>query len=353
MNGRLLLKLEFLYRLKNKFKIEYHITLKTFLYLLLTSVLLTACSNSQVTSQNTRPSSGVEPASRVIPASDVQWVALNPARGDKSPKAGTLWGDRTGSGPSGFLVKFVDGFSSPAHIHNITYRGVVISGLVHNDHPDADNHWMSVGSYWTQPAGAVHLTSAKGSMNLAYIEIEEGPYLVLSTKKAFDNGDRPVKVDASNIDWIHPPGTSVPSHGLKVALLWGKPSDGQLNGTLVKLSAGFSGELSSPGPTLRTVVIQGLAKHRMSNGTDIKTLEPGSYFSSKGELAHQVSCEAGKDCILYVRTEGKFGILPVPPGNYLSPIYALKVFFSQPKNTHHPNPGHGPTTEKLPWNKGL
>ncbi len=288
--------------------------MKTFLSLIFASVLITGCSSSQVTSQSTRPSSAVDSAFRVIPASDVEWVALNPARGDKSPKAGTLWGDRTGSGPSGFLVKFIDGFSSPAHIHNITYRGVVISGLVHNDDPDAENHWMSAGSYWTQPAGAVHLTSAKGSMNLAYIEIEEGPYLVLPTEKAFDNGERPVKVDTSNIDWTNPPGTPLPSEGLKVALLWGKMSDRQLNGTLVKLSAGFVGELSSAGPTLRTVVIQGLAKHRMSNRTDIKTLQPGSYFSSNGKSAHQVSCEAGKDCLLYIRTKGQLDILPVPPG---------------------------------------
>ncbi len=36
--------------------------------------------------------------------SEVKWEQLNPARGDKSPKAGTLWGDRNGTGPTGFLV---------------------------------------------------------------------------------------------------------------------------------------------------------------------------------------------------------------------------------------------------------
>ncbi|MEM6756041.1 MAG: DUF4437 domain-containing protein, partial [Planctomycetota bacterium] len=78
----------------------------------------------------------------VIPASEVNWTALNPARGDESPKAATLWGDRGADEATGFLVEFVDGFSSPPHIHNVTYRGVVISGLVHNDDPDAATMWM-------------------------------------------------------------------------------------------------------------------------------------------------------------------------------------------------------------------
>lgn len=54
---------------------------------------------------------------------------------------------------SGSLVTFVDGFQSPPHIHNITYRAVVIRGRIHNDDPEAARLWMEPGSYWTQPAG--------------------------------------------------------------------------------------------------------------------------------------------------------------------------------------------------------
>lgn len=110
-------------------------------------------------------------------ASEIQWQKLNPARGDASPQAGTIWGDQTKDGESGFLVKFVDGFSSPPHIHNITYRGIVIGGGLHNDDPDAKHMWMEVGSYWTQPAGEVHITAARGS-SIGYVEIQSGPYLV-------------------------------------------------------------------------------------------------------------------------------------------------------------------------------
>ena len=114
-------------------------------------------------------------------ASELQWEQLNPARGDASPQAADVWGNRkeklinqavadmlgtsmdeTFDPGTGFLVKFVDGFESPPHIHNVSYRGVVISGKVHNDDPDAKEMWMPAGSYWTQPAGEVHITSAKG-----------------------------------------------------------------------------------------------------------------------------------------------------------------------------------------------
>ena len=110
---------------------------------------------------------------------EVEWCPLNPARGDKGPQAANLWNDRTKEASSGFLVKFKDGFSSPPHILNVTYRGVVISGLVHNDDPGAEEMWMPAGAFWTQPPGQVHITPAKGKNVVAYIEIDNGLYLVM------------------------------------------------------------------------------------------------------------------------------------------------------------------------------
>ena len=132
-------------------------------------------------------------------AQDVDWSPLNPARGDKSPQAANLWGDRTEDGATGFLVKFVDGFSSPPHIHNVTYRGVVIAGEVHNDDPDAANMWMPNGSFWTQPAGEVHITAVGPTGGTAFLEIQSGPYLVRPSIEAFDNGERPINMEARNL----------------------------------------------------------------------------------------------------------------------------------------------------------
>ena len=246
----------------------------------------------------------------VVLASEVSWEQLNPARGDQSPQAGTLWGHRNGTAPTGFLVKFVDGFSSPPHTHNVSYRGVVISGHVHNDDPDAAVMWLPAGSFWTQPSGEVHITAAKGSTSVAYIEIEQGPYLVLPTEQASDSGERPLNVHASNIVWTDQLGTSASVDGPKVAFLWGNPQDDQLNGTLVKLPAGFTGTIESHGSTFRAVVIKGQPQYRMPGMTHVKTLHPGSHFSSKGESVHQVSSQAGEESVIYIRTDGKYNVIP-------------------------------------------
>lgn len=242
----------------------------------------------------------------VVPVSEVDWEQLNPARGDKSPQAGTLWGDRKrGSVATGFLAKFVDGFSSPPHIHNVTYRAVVISGLIHNDHPDAPKMWMPEGSFWTQPKGEIHITAAKGNGNVALVEIDKGPYLVLPTIKALDNGERAINVDASNLVWVDLPGVAASVHGAKIAYLWGSLDSGRDNGTFIKLPVGFSGQIKSTGATFRAVVIKGQLQYQ---GSEIKTLQPGSYFGSSGEAAHQISTHGNGETIVYVRSNDKFDI---------------------------------------------
>ncbi len=283
------------------------------------SIVTVSCISLLIPYNITAKEPAVEPNFQVLLKSDIEWKPLNPARGDKGPKAGSLWGDFTGSGPSGFLVKFVDGFSSPPHIHNITYRGIVINGLIHNDDPGAADMWMTMGSFWTQPAGEAHITATKGSNSLAYIEIEEGPYLVLPTEKAFDNGERPVNVensnivwlDASNITWIDQSEIRPSVNGPKLAFLWGIPQGDHLNGALVKFPTGYSGKIRGKGAIFQAVVIQGQLQYQIPDETGVETLVPGSYFSSKGELGHQFSCDVSDQCIIYVRTKGKFDVIPL------------------------------------------
>ncbi|MEO0948884.1 MAG: DUF4437 domain-containing protein, partial [Cyanobacteria bacterium J06641_5] len=95
----------------------------------------------------------------------------------------------------------------------------------------------------------------------------------------------------------------------KVASLWGNPQEGQLNGSLVKLPSGFTGELRGHGSDFRAVAIQGQPGYHLPRETDV-TLEPGSYFGSEGEIAHKVSCPAGEECIIYLRVEGQYDLVP-------------------------------------------
>ena len=240
---------------------------------------------------------------KIILASEVNWEPLNPARGDKSPKAGTLWGDRKSAVPTGFLAKFKDGFSSPPHIHNTSYRAVVISGLIHNDDPAAAHMWMPVGSFWTQPKGEVHITAAKGSSNIALVEIDKGPYLVNSTEEAFDSGERPINVHASNLVWLDLPVVSESHVHPTIAYLWGRQVGNQSNGTFVKLPAGFKGKIHSQGTNFHVVLITGQLQHQKASN---KILNSGSYFSSKGDTVHRVTSNI--ETVIYVRTNGKFSI---------------------------------------------
>ena len=257
------------------------------------------------------PTAQAETMLEIVTDAEVKFQPLNPARGDASPQAGVLWGDIRQDLSTGTLVKFADGFSSPPHIHNITYRGVVIRGAVHNDDPNADKMWMESGSFWVQPAGENHITAAKGKDSLIFLEIMTGPYLVQPPNKAFDNGERPINMAANNVVWLNASDTTwikqtgASPNRTEIAFLWGKPKDHERHGTFVKLASGFQGKLQGSASWLRAVVIQGQITH---NGDTV--IEPSGYFGSKGKTVHALSCESMNECLLYISTTGKYTVHP-------------------------------------------
>ncbi len=242
----------------------------------------------------------------------VSYQPLNPARGDASPQAGVLWGDITKDVPSGMLLKFAEGFSSPPHIHNITYRAIVIDGEIHNDDPDAANMWMGPGTFWTQPAGEVHITSARPDVGgTGFLEILEGPYLVQPGDKAFDNGERPLNLVAPNMVWMNADEmnwiqTGNSEQGAEATLLWGDLSDGELSGSMIKLPPGYKADLSTKGGDLKAVVIQGGVLHSVQSVTEQNDIGAGGFFASAEGMSHSIKCEAKSECLIYVRTEGSF-----------------------------------------------
>lgn len=240
----------------------------------------------------------------VIATDDIEWGLLNPLRGDASPIAADLWGDRTKNMATGMLVKFKKGFSSPPHIHNITYRGIVIEGLMHNDDPNAKRMWLPTGSFWTQPADESHITAANSQNNLIYLEIDNGPYHVLPAKKAFDNGERPINVDERNLVWLDTKDVKWLEKGrVQLAYLWGSPRS--TNGSFVKLPAGFKGTIENANG-LKAVVIRGKAIHQWSNEKPKTLLSPGSFFSSKAEGQHKINVEV--DTLLYINSNANYTI---------------------------------------------
>lgn len=247
------------------------------------------------------------PTNKVILSSDIVWEKLNPARGDQSPQAGTIWGDRKGNKATGFLAKFVDGFSSPPHIHNTTYRAVVIKGLIHNDDPEAHNMWMKPGSFWTQPSGESHITSAKGDVNIALVEINKGPYLVKPTNEAFDNGEKPINIDASNLVWLNNKKSNWIGEESKAELSF-LIEDKVGKSFFIKLPEGYNGKIETNGTVLHAVLIQGNLNYILPQTNEKTSLDEGSYFGSTKKAIHSVSNNGKGEVIIYFRTNGSIKV---------------------------------------------
>ena len=264
-------------------------------------------ASNKITAQ-TPTTDNIKSVNEVVTADNVEWGCLNPLRGDKSPAAGKLWGDRTKNEPAGFLVKFKKGFSSPPHIHNITYRGVVIKGLLHNDDENAEKQWLPAGSYWQQPAGEAHITAADGEENMAFLDIQEGPYLVKPTSEAFDNGERPVNVDKTNLVWLNANDIQWVSEksNIKTAFLWESHEKNQLRATLLKLPAGFKGKITNLSPSFRAMVISGKVIQQFSKKDAENVLEPGSYFGAEKNAEPLLSTDT--ETVIYIRANGNFKV---------------------------------------------
>ncbi len=270
--------------------------------------VIAGCGGAQsVEARPARPLTTEASTAKVVLNADVDWQQLNPARGDSSPLAANLWGNRNAEGPTGFLVRFVDGFESPPHIHNVSYRGVVIHGQVHNAHPAADKMWMPVGSFWTQPKGQAHTTAARGD-TVAFIEIDEGPYLVRPVAEAFSTDEKAVNTSASELRWTEASDATKES---EVSVLWGDPSRNEPSGILVKLHAGFRGDIGSRSSMFRAVVIEGNPIHHTAREAEQTALEPGSFIESSRGLV-RVSCGAQKPCVFYLRIERSLTISKTP-----------------------------------------
>lgn len=240
------------------------------------------------------------PPLNIVQADRLQWGALNPARGDASPQAANLWGDRTEPRATGFLVRFRDGFSSPPHIHNVSYRAFVIRGQIYNGPADAEKVWMAAGSYWTQPKGAVHITSAKGEGNMIYVEIDEGPYLVYPPAKAFATEEVAVNLEAADLDWEPSPVSGVDRVALDAV-----GTQARLYGSILKLPSGFRGRLTCSGKDFRAVVLGGTVMMGSPQGP--RAAGPGSGLHASQPFSQSI--EAESPSLLYIRSDVEYQVL--------------------------------------------
>lgn len=237
---------------------------------------------------------------------DLEFIPLNPERGDKAPQAGAVYGNIRENVATGYIGKFKDGFSSPPHIHNITYRAIVMNGEMHNDDENAPTMWMPSGSIWTQPKGQPHITSAQGKNAMAYIEIDEGPYLVKPVSESFESDERPINISSSNIIFLGEEESELiekDSHA-KIAYTW-KKDNGEY-GYLLKLPAKFKGKIFSHGSIFYGIIIKGNVAYLMPHSEKPTALDPGSHFRSKENAVHNIFADV--ESIVYIRTNDKFTV---------------------------------------------
>ena len=280
--------------------------------------LLTASCAEQTSQQDTKDASPTEAISyneatyELMLATDVTWGALNPARGENGPRATNLWGDRTKEGPSGMLVKFKEGFASPPHIHDATYRAIVLDGEIHNADKDARELWMPDGSFWTQPSGETHITAARAATNMAFVEIDNGPYVVKSVEEAFETTERPINVhdtnvvwlDGKDINWLNKTGTL---EGASLAALWQSQTNKKHKGFYLRLAPGFTGNITTGEGDFKAVIVSGDASYKAATATTPVTTMLGSYFGATGVSQHQITAGA-KGVILYINTTAEFAV---------------------------------------------
>lgn len=98
-------------------------------------------------------------------------------------------------------------------------------------------------------------------------------------------------------------------NGPQVAVLWGDMQKTE-NGWLVKLPAGFPGQMHVHSHDYRAVVIQGtIINSQLGQSADIP-LQAGSFWSQPANAPHITKCAPGADCLAYVHFEGGFDFRP-------------------------------------------
>ena len=139
------------------------------------------------------------------------------------------------------------------------------------------------------------------------VEIDKGPYLVKSIEESFDNGERPVNIDASNVVWLNNKKTNWIDSKSKaeISFLW---ENNESRGVFVKLPQGYDGTIVSDGTVLHSVIIQGDLNYTLPQSNEMKELDAGSYFGATSKAIHTITNHSTTEAIMYIRTNASIKI---------------------------------------------
>ncbi|PWJ59169.1 uncharacterized protein DUF4437 [Dyadobacter jejuensis] len=127
--------------------------------------------------------------------------------------------------------------------------------------------------------------------------------MVKPINEAFDDGQRPINIHASNVVWLDYKNTSWVSSKSKAEISF-LLNDHEYKSLFVKLPKGYIGTFETNGSILHSVVIQGQLSYDMPQGQETKVLDAGSYFGSTENATHKVKNISNGATMLYIRTNG-------------------------------------------------
>ncbi len=125
--------------------------------------------------------------------------------------------------------------------------------------------------------------------------------------KAFDNGERPINIDISNVVWLDNEKTNWVSSNSNAQISFLLKNE-DFRSLFVKLPKGYSGTIKTEGTVLHSVIIQGELNYLVSQENETKVLDPGSYFGSTSKATHTISNTKNDVVLIYIRTNGSIEI---------------------------------------------
>ena len=111
----------------------------------------------------------------VMPAADLKWTDLDPARAP-GVKVADLWGNHT-KGAFGAFFKFPAGFAAPLHTHTNDMKVVIVSGTFIQAPEGKPEFRLGPGSYFFQPGGNYrHTTSCDAAAECVFFVEGRGKF---------------------------------------------------------------------------------------------------------------------------------------------------------------------------------
>ena len=111
----------------------------------------------------------------IMPAADLKWTDLDPARAP-GVKVADLWGNHT-KGAFGAFFKFPAGFAAPLHTHTNDMKVVIVSGTFVQAPEGKPEFRLGPGSYFLQPGGNYrHTTSCDAAAECVFFVEGRGKF---------------------------------------------------------------------------------------------------------------------------------------------------------------------------------